>query len=78
MTLTDLSVEDHGSVVLFVPRTTRGDAWLREHTQAEAWQWVGTALACEPRYVEAVVAGACEDGLVVEAHTGIHRYTEEV
>ena len=61
----DLHVENHGSVFLLVPRTRRGDVWLREHVQAEPWQWFGQGLACEPRYAYDVAQGALADGLRV-------------
>jgi hypothetical protein len=46
-----LSIENHGSVVLFRPLTDAMNVWLREHTDPAA-SWFGGALAVEPRYAE--------------------------
>ena len=70
MTLQDLAtadivVEDHGTVALLRPMTRAGGVWLNDNVSSEPWQWMGAALACEPRMVADVVAGAQADGLVV-------------
>lgn len=70
MTLTDLAqadilVEDHGSVVLLRPLTRAGGVWLHDNVSSEPWQWLGAALAAEPRLVQPVIAGAEADGLRV-------------
>ena len=62
----DLIIEGHGSIALIRPMTVRAKVWLRDNVSVEGgWQWFGGALAAEPRYVEAVVAGAENDGLKV-------------
>jgi hypothetical protein len=45
--------------------TEAGEAWLREHVVSEPWQQWGGAIACEHRYVLAVIDGMVEDGLEV-------------
>ena len=50
-----ISIEDHGSVVLLRPQTSEARMWLEEHVASEPWQWFGGALACEPRYVDDVL-----------------------
>ena len=47
------------------PLTPAGKQWLHDMTQHEGWQWLGGALAVEPRMVCALVEGAREDGLEV-------------
>lgn len=61
----DLTVEDHGTIALLRPLTRRAGIWLHEHVSSEPWQWLGLAVAAEPRTVPDVVAGARADGLVV-------------
>jgi hypothetical protein len=63
--ITDILVENHGSVVLLNPVSDEGRTWLDNNVAAEGWQWIGDALACEPRMVGAVVEGARNDGLEV-------------
>lgn len=62
--LTDISVENHGTIALLRPQTPRAAVWLSDHTDGEA-QWFGDALAVEPRYVRDIVEGAVEFGLEV-------------
>ena len=59
----DLSFEDHGSIVLLRPLTEFGQAWTDEHLEG-AMQFQG-AVCCEPRYLDAIVDGAVNDGLTV-------------
>lgn len=63
--MTDLSVENHGSILLLRPLTDAGTAWLDEHIDSEA-QSFGGAIVVEPRYIADIVAGAIDDGLEVE------------
>ena len=65
-TTADILIEDHGSVVLARPLTEAGKSWLDENVESEGWQWLGGALACEPRYVGVLVEGARGDGLGVQ------------
>ena len=62
----DLSIENHGSVVLVRPVSGAGREWIEEHVYSEGWQWFGDALAVEPRCVVALVEGAVNDGLVID------------
>ena len=61
----DISVENHGSVFLISPQTTKGEHWISENVNAEPRQYFGRAVACEPRYVSDIVRGAIADGLRV-------------
>lgn len=53
------SIENHGSVMLVRPQSDDVTAWLRENTDG---QWLGGALAVEPRYVEPLVDGLLDAG----------------
>lgn len=56
-----MRVENHGSLVLLRPDTDAEREWLDEHVACESWAWWGDALACEPRYVDAILAGLERD-----------------
>lgn len=62
----DIRVEDHGTVALLFPLSEAGDAWVEENIQTEGWQHFGGAIACEPRTLPPLVAGAEAEGLTVE------------
>jgi hypothetical protein len=61
----DISLTNHGSVVIIYGTSRAGAAWLAEHLDATALRW-GAGIAVEPRYVDAILEGAVEDGLEVE------------
>jgi hypothetical protein len=63
--MTDICIENAGSIVLVRPMTPTGKAWVEENVEAEDWQHFGGAIAAEPRTVQAVVDGARGDGLEV-------------
>ena len=70
MTLSDLAtadivVENHGTVVMLRGMTHAGGIWLHDNVSSEPWQWMGNALAAEPRMVQDVIDGAEADGLKV-------------
>jgi len=60
----DIRITSHGSLILLHAETAEAVRWLEEHTAEDA-MWHGNALVVEPRYAEAIVAGAREDGLAV-------------
>ena len=60
----DIVIENHFPIVLVRPLTLAGRKRLESHAADDA-QWFGSALACEGRYVEPVVNGAIQDGLVL-------------
>ena len=63
--MSDIEIENHGTVVLIRPLTDNGRTWVEEHVEAEAWQWFGGGVAAEPRAVPAVIEGMLGDGLKV-------------
>ena len=60
----DFSIENHGSLYLVRPLTQQAKQWLRQSAPEEA-QFMGSAMAVEPRYVEGVLEAAREEGLNV-------------
>jgi hypothetical protein len=59
----DLLFENNLSIFLIRPVSSAGQSWLDYNISAEA-QTFGSAIVCEPRYVEAILRGATSDGLV--------------
>ena len=62
--MTDIRVENHGSIILLRPLTPAGSGWLDENIGPDAPSF-GLAIACEPRYVSDIIDGARADGLEV-------------
>lgn len=60
----DIRIENHGSIVLIRPVSDAGQEWLDNNIGDDA-QMFGTAIAAEPRYVQAIIEGAECDGLTV-------------
>ena len=63
--MSDVQVENHGSIFLLRPTSDDGLRWLNENISEDA-QWFGNAVVCEPRYVEHIVGGMTIDGLEVK------------
>jgi hypothetical protein len=63
--MTDLRVENHGSIFLLRPVSELGDSWINEHIPEDAMH-LGDAVAIEHRFIHDIVAGAIGDGLTVE------------
>lgn len=66
----DVTVSDHGSIHLLQGETPEATAWLEEHTDG---QWLGTALAVEPRYTVDLLLGMHGDGFRVPLPEGTFR-----
>jgi len=63
---TDFTVKNHGSIVLLVPETDAGRAWVEENIGCDnGYQPYWPTVLAEPRYVAAIVEGMQNDGLVV-------------
>lgn len=62
---TDIEVARNGGIVMLIPATARGAAWLRDNVAAEAWQYTSGALAVEHRYAQDIIDGAAGAGLEV-------------
>lgn len=67
--MADVVVKSDGgtmsSVFLLEPQTDKGSRWLKDHCEAEAWQWVGDSLAVEHRYMMGLVEAMETAGLEV-------------
>jgi hypothetical protein len=65
-TVTDVLVNDDGSVVAFTLRTQAAQDWISENTHTESWQWLGRhTLVVDSRYAEGLAEGMCEAGLTL-------------
>lgn len=60
----DISIENHGSIVLVRALTPEAKQWLADSVQEEATWWAG-ALVVEPRYLGNLVDGMIDSGLKV-------------
>jgi hypothetical protein len=58
----DFNIQYHGTVTLLKPLTDACAEWVEENVAAEDWQWLGGALAVEPRYLPPLVEGLIEAG----------------
>ena len=59
----DFTVENHGSIFIVQPLTSRVNDWLHEHTEGT---WFGGGLAVEHRYVADLVQGMLDEGFTTE------------
>lgn len=60
--MSDISLSNHGSIVILTGVTPEGTAWLEENLDPDAMRW-GGGFVVEPRYVGAITDGAANDGL---------------
>ncbi len=60
----DAEVTNHGSIITILPLTEAAQEWMAENIPEDA-QWFAGALAVEPRYVEAILRGMADDGLIL-------------
>ena len=63
--MTDLSVQNHGSIFLLVPESDLGREWIAERIPEDATRWGEDAVVVEHRYIADIVQGAINDGLEV-------------
>lgn len=63
--MTDLSVQNHGSIFLLRGETEAGRDWIAEHIPDDAQTWNGS-IVVEHRYISDIVAGATNDGMEVD------------
>ena len=63
--MTDLQVENHGSIFLLRPVSDAGTDWINDHIDTENAQWFGISVVIEHRYIQDIVDGAIHDGLHV-------------
>lgn len=60
----DAAVQNHGSIFLVEPLTPAAEEWLEDNVAGETQHW-GSALVVEHRYINDLVAGMQQSGLVV-------------
>lgn len=60
----DLLVYGGGTIYTLHAVSRRGSRWIKEHIADDA-QRLGSAVAVEHRFIEAIVRGAVSDGLRV-------------
>lgn len=63
--MTDVTIENHGSIFLFHLHTDAAEEWVETHVPGDA-MFFGGALAVEHRYAEDLAGGMLDDGLEVE------------
>ncbi len=44
--------------------TPEAEKWAQDNLNAESWQWQGNAIGIDHHYIEDIVEGMVEDGLV--------------
>lgn len=62
----DVKVECHGSVSQIIAQNEQAEEWIEDNCATEGWQWMGSRLCVESRYVMPIVEGMIEDGLEVD------------
>ena len=68
MSRPDLTIHNHGSIVLLRAASAAGKAWVKEQVDRGGYQpFPAGSRIVEPRYLGPIVVGAIEAGLVVEA-----------
>jgi hypothetical protein len=63
----DVILTFHGSIALITPLTDVAQSWVSEHLELEESLYFCGALVVEPRYLDPIVAGMADDGLVITA-----------
>lgn len=59
-------IENHGSVVRFVPEGDLEYEWLMLNTNSEPWQWQGRALVVDHRPAMDLAEAIESEGFVIE------------
>lgn len=62
--MTDVSVTNQGSIILFHLLTDAARTWVDEHVSDDA-QFFGNGLVVEPRYAQDLADGMAGDGLEI-------------
>jgi len=60
----DFMIHGGGTVYLLTPVSQRGEDWATEHLPADA-QRLGSGIAVEHRYIQAIAEGIHGDGLKI-------------
>ena len=70
--MTDVRVDQLGTVALISPLTATAKDWIDQHVEAPAWAWQGGGLAVEPRLVDAIIDGMVAAGFEVDGRDELH------
>lgn len=62
----DILVRDCGTVWQLLPLSRKASDWIEENVETEDWQWVGSSLVVDWRFVGPLLDGARGTGLAVE------------
>ena len=62
--MADIEVRDESSLWIVLTETALGQDWLEANLQVDALRWAG-GFVVEPRYICAILRGACREGLEV-------------
>lgn len=62
----DIKVENHGSIVLFIPQTGAGEEWIDDNLAGPEVQTFGGGIVVEPRYAGAILQGIDDAGLTLD------------
>ena len=64
--LPDFEVQNHGSILLLIPRTISAKTWIEENIgKHKGYQPYWPTVVIEHRYIADIVAGIENDGLAV-------------
>ena len=64
--MSDVRIENHGSVAIIQPVSAIGNEWVESNLVNDETVFWGGGIVAEPRYIEDVVRGMQHDGLTVE------------
>lgn len=60
----DVTICDHGSIVMFAMNSDAAFDWADDHLGDDAI-WLGNMVACEPRYAPEIADAMVDDGLTI-------------
>ena len=61
-----MTIDDQGSVVLFIPSNSEEVAWLEDNVSSESWQWLGGSLAVDHHMAEGLIEGIRNAGFEIK------------
>lgn len=64
--MTDFTMFDSGSMILFTPNTDEAKLWCADYLGHEETQMLGNAYAIEPRYFEPIWTDLLEQGFTIQ------------
>ena len=52
------------TIYVITPKTNKAKAWVGQNVPLEDWQWMGEGFCVEHRYIDDLVQGMMDEGLV--------------